>query len=60
MNRTLFAARAGLTRGRIEFRQALTSGQDLYSVLFFSVVTLVVLVFVRGSTCPARISRSAP
>jgi ABC-2 type transport system permease protein len=52
MNTTAFAVRAGLVRGRIELRQALTSALDIYSVLFFNIVTLVVIVFVRGSTVP--------
>jgi ABC-2 type transport system permease protein len=52
VNATWFAVRAGLTRGRIEFRQALTSAQDMYSMLFFSVVTLVVIIFMRGTTVP--------
>jgi ABC-2 type transport system permease protein len=50
MNATMSAVRAGLTRGRIEIRQTLTNSQDLWNLLFFPVVTLVVMLFLRGST----------
>ncbi|MEV5504682.1 ABC transporter permease [Nonomuraea fuscirosea] len=46
------AARAGLQRGWIEFRQTMTSGQDLWSVMFFPVVTLVVMFLLRHNTVP--------
>lgn len=44
------AARAGLQRGWIEFRQTLTTAQDLWGYLFPTVILLVVMSFQRGST----------
>ncbi|MGW3467421.1 ABC transporter permease [Saccharopolyspora sp. NPDC000995] len=44
------AARAGLQRGWIEFRQTLTTPQDLWGYLFPTVILLVVMSFQRGST----------
>lgn len=52
MNPTSIAARAGLRRGLIETRQTLTNGQDLFNMLFFPIVTLVVMFFMRDSTLP--------
>ncbi|GAA3728993.1 ABC-2 type transport system permease protein [Spinactinospora alkalitolerans] len=50
MNPTLFGARAGFARGWTEFRQTLTSPQDLASYLLNSVIFVVVLLFLRGDT----------
>lgn len=44
------AVRMGLRRGMIETRQSLTSGQELFQMLFWPVITLVVLFFLRDST----------
>ncbi|PKW14255.1 ABC transporter permease [Saccharopolyspora spinosa] len=44
------AARTGLQRGWIEFRQTLTTPQDLWGYLFPTVILLVVMSFQRGST----------
>ncbi|MGN9908233.1 ABC transporter permease [Phytohabitans sp. LJ34] len=46
------AARAGLTRGRIELRHTFTNGQDVWNYLFPAVLLLVVLFFMRGATVP--------
>lgn len=40
----------GLVRGGIELRHVLTSPSDLVQNLFFPMITLVVLVFLRGHT----------
>jgi ABC-2 type transport system permease protein len=50
MNATVNAVRAGLVRGRIEIRQTLTNSGDLWNLLFFPVVSLIVMFFLRGST----------
>ncbi|MBF6069020.1 hypothetical protein CJ469_03038 [Nocardia farcinica] len=50
MNPTGVAVRAGLARGGIEFRQSLTNGQDLFGMLFWPVIMLVVLCFMRDAT----------
>ncbi|MBB5153574.1 ABC transporter permease [Saccharopolyspora phatthalungensis] len=44
------AVRTGLHRGWIEFRQTLTTAQDLWGYLFPTVILLVVMSFQRGST----------
>ncbi|MFI0463358.1 ABC transporter permease [Saccharopolyspora sp. 5N102] len=44
------AARAGLQRGWIEFRQTLTTAQDLWGYLFPTVILLVVMSFQSGAT----------
>ncbi|MEV5537221.1 ABC transporter permease [Saccharopolyspora shandongensis] len=44
------AVRAGLQRGWIEFRQTLTTAQDLWGYLFPTVILLVVMSFQSGST----------
>ncbi|MDQ7905435.1 ABC transporter permease [Phytohabitans sp. ZYX-F-186] len=46
------AARAGLTRGRIELRHTLTNGQDLWNYIFPAVLLLVVIFFMRNATVP--------
>lgn len=49
MNTTTHAARLGLRRGMIETRQSLTSAQELFQILFWPVITLVVLYFLRDT-----------
>ncbi|MGP4019755.1 ABC transporter permease [Saccharopolyspora sp. 5N708] len=44
------AMRVGLRRGLIEFRQTLTTAQDLWSYLFPSIILLVVMSFQRDAT----------
>ncbi|WBB89552.1 ABC transporter permease [Verrucosispora sp. WMMC514] len=46
------AARAGLSRGRIELRQSLTHSETLWGYLFPTVILLVVMFFLRGATVP--------
>ncbi|MGH3435342.1 MAG: ABC transporter permease [Sciscionella sp.] len=50
MNTTLMGIRAGLRRGRIELRQSFTNMQDIWSFLFPTIIFLVVMIFMRGST----------
>ncbi len=50
MNPRLSAVRLGLSRGWTEFRQSLTSPQDMGFNVFFAVAVVVVLFFQRGST----------
>lgn len=52
MNVTLNAVRAGLTRGRIEFKQLVTNSEDLMGIIFPNAVFLIVMIFMRGSTVP--------
>ncbi|ASR33661.1 ABC transporter [Prauserella marina] len=52
MNPTTTAIRSGLARGRIELRQTFTTPQDLWGYLFPTVVLLVVMLVMRGSTIP--------
>ncbi|PRX49157.1 ABC-2 type transport system permease protein [Prauserella shujinwangii] len=52
MSAATVAVRTGLHRGRIEFRQGVTSGQDLWMTLYFPVFALVVMFFLRGRTVP--------
>jgi ABC-2 type transport system permease protein len=51
MNPSVTALRAGVQRGRIEFRQALTAG-EIIGFLWPSVVTVVVLLFLRDRPVP--------
>ncbi|MFC5751392.1 ABC transporter permease [Actinomadura rugatobispora] len=46
------AFRAGLERGRIEFRQSATSVQEVWGALFFPVVALAVMYMLSGGTVP--------
>ncbi|SEG53669.1 ABC-2 type transport system permease protein [Thermomonospora echinospora] len=46
------AVRAGLQRARIELRQSLGNGQELWSVTFFPVISLTVMFLLRHSTVP--------
>lgn len=48
----VMAARAGFRRGGIELRQTLTNTQDMWGYLFWPVVYLVVMFFLRGVTVP--------
>jgi ABC-2 type transport system permease protein len=52
MSPRLVALRAGLQRGAIEIRQTVSSGADLWSVLFFPFITLVVMFFLRHKSVP--------
>jgi ABC-2 type transport system permease protein len=52
MTPVVSAARAGVTRGRIELRQTFTNSQDLWNYFFPTIVILVVLFFMRDSTVP--------
>ena len=52
MNPTMVAVQAGLRRGVIEIRQTLTNGPELSNYLFFPVITLIVMVFLRGVSVP--------
>lgn len=52
MNATLTAARAGLTRDRIELWQTPTNAQDLWAYLFPAVAMLVAMFFMRNATVP--------
>jgi ABC-2 type transport system permease protein len=52
MNPTMAAARAGLARGRAEFRQTLTNAQDVWNYLLPTAIFLVVMFFMRGSSVP--------
>ncbi|MEV6390776.1 ABC transporter permease [Nocardia xishanensis] len=50
MNPITNAVRAGLARGAIELRQTMTNGQDLFGLLFWPVIMVVVLIFMRNAT----------
>jgi len=52
MSPTMVAVRAGIRRGVIEMRQTLTSGPDLSNYLFFPVIILIVMFFLRGVSVP--------
>lgn len=52
MTATSVAARSGVRRGLIETRQAMTNGQDLFNILFWPVIALVVMFFMKDSTLP--------
>lgn len=49
---TMSAVRAGLNRGRIEFRQQLTNREDVANLLVPTAIFLAVMIFMRGSTVP--------
>jgi ABC-2 type transport system permease protein len=49
---TATAVRAGLVRGRIELRQAVTNREDLLNLLLPAAIFLIVLFFMRGSKLP--------
>lgn len=50
MNERTVAIRAGVRRGLIELRQTFTNGQDLFGQLFWPIVMLVAMYFMRDST----------
>ncbi|MEU7142067.1 ABC transporter permease [Nocardia sp. NPDC046473] len=50
MNPIAVAVRQGWARGAIELRQLLTNGQDLFGLLFWPLVVLVVLFFLRHAS----------
>ncbi|PXX65469.1 ABC-2 type transport system permease protein [Nocardia tenerifensis] len=50
MNPIAVAVRQGWTRGVIELRQILTNGQDLFGLLFWPVIMLVVLFLMRHAS----------
>ncbi|GAA4922032.1 ABC-2 type transport system permease protein [Nonomuraea thailandensis] len=52
MNPTLHAARLGVTRGWVEFRQQLTSAQDMGFTVVSTAALVVVLYFQRDATLP--------
>ncbi|MBQ1024134.1 ABC transporter permease [Micromonospora sp. C95] len=52
MSPMVVAARAGLSRGRIELRQSFTNAETLWGYLFPTVVLLVVMFFLRGAKVP--------
>ncbi|MDA0637823.1 ABC transporter permease [Nonomuraea sp. MCN248] len=52
MNPSLFAARIGLSRGWIEFRQTVTNAQDLLFTIITTGALVLTLYFQRGSTVP--------
>lgn len=49
---TAVAVRAGFQRGRIEFRQYVTSVQDVWSAVFTPLVSLIVMYVLRDSAVP--------
>jgi ABC-2 type transport system permease protein len=52
MNPALVAARAGLSRGWIEFRQTLTTPRDLISILITTGTFLAVMIWTRHTHVP--------
>jgi ABC-2 type transport system permease protein len=52
MSPTLAAVRAGIRRGAIELKQALTTGQGLWNLFFPNAMPLVIMTFLRGATVP--------
>lgn len=52
MNPKAVAVRAGARRGWIEFRQSMTDPQDVWSVMFFPALAMVVMFLLRGSHVP--------
>jgi ABC-2 type transport system permease protein len=52
MNATLSAVRSGLARGRIELKQAFTTPQDLWNLIFPNAILLTVMIFMRGASVP--------
>ena len=52
MNPALVAARAGLSRGRIEFRQTLTTPGDLIGILFMTGGFLAAMIWTRHTHVP--------
>jgi ABC-2 type transport system permease protein len=52
MNPALAAARAGVSRGRIEFKQTLTTPRDLISILITTGIFLAVMIWTRHTHVP--------
>ena len=52
VNSALVAARAGLSRGRIEFKQTLTTPRDLISILITTGIFLAVMIWTRRTQVP--------
>jgi ABC-2 type transport system permease protein len=52
MNPALVAARAGLSRGRIEFRQTVTTPSDLIGILFMTGGFLAAMIWTRHTHVP--------
>lgn len=52
MNASAVAIRSGIYRGFAEIRHLLTSGPDLFNMVLFPTITLVVMFFLRDSTIP--------
>lgn len=52
MNPKSMAVRTGINRGWLEVKQTLTSGQDLFNMLFWPTIALVVMFFMRDATLP--------
>ncbi|MCO1581596.1 ABC transporter permease [Crossiella sp. SN42] len=52
MTPTRNALRTGLERARIEFRHQATSAQEVWGVLFFPVIALLVMFILRDTTVP--------
>jgi ABC-2 type transport system permease protein len=50
MNTMTYPVRLGVTRGLLEVRQALTTGQDLFWIILMNGIFIVVLYFQRNST----------
>lgn len=52
MNATSVALACGVRRGLIEVRQVFTNSGDLWNMLFWPVVSLIVMAFMRDATLP--------
>lgn len=50
MNSITYPARLGVSRGLIEFRQAMTNSQEVFWLILVNSIFIVVMVFQRGST----------
>ncbi|SMD23856.1 ABC transporter permease [Kibdelosporangium aridum] len=50
MNPLAAAARAGLRRGVIEFKQSFITAQDLVGLVVPNLILIIVMIFMRGST----------
>ena len=52
MNPMWIAARAGVSRGLLELRQTFSNAQDIWQYLFFPIILLVAMNFMRGAHVP--------
>jgi ABC-2 type transport system permease protein len=50
MNPMMMAARSGVRRGLIEFRQSFVTSTDIIGIVFPTVILLVVMIFMRDAT----------